>query len=102
LQPSCNSTFQNGWGNIGGVEQTKFRIAPDGLVHVEGGIDGGAVNNAAFTLRAGFRPAGTRNIVALGGGAVIAYLTIDATGAVTPRVIGAGAIFFNFEFYAEA
>jgi hypothetical protein len=26
---------------------------------VEGGIDGGAVNNAAFTLPAGFRPAGT-------------------------------------------
>ena len=94
--------FTNSWGNAGGVEAAGFWRTPDGMVHVYGGITGGAVATAAFTLPAGYRPSATRNIPALGGGGAVGFLTITNGGVVTPQAIGTGSIFFNFSFVAEA
>ena len=50
--------FQNGWINIGGPgEQAGFFKDREGVVHLMGEVNGGAVGSVIFQLPPGYRPA---------------------------------------------
>jgi hypothetical protein len=57
---SGEPAFENSWANAGGAYETAaFYKDPYGRVHLKGRIGTGTAATTAFTLPAGYRPAGT-------------------------------------------
>jgi hypothetical protein len=95
--------FANGWVNNGAPYQVAaFRKDPLGKVQIRGLINGGTINQPAFTLPVGYRPVGHQFFASEGGGAY-ARFTINATnGTVTPGP-GTGSIdLSNCEFDTDS
>lgn len=84
--------FQNGWVNYNNNnEPALFYKDNFGIVHLEGIIKSGAVNNVAFTLPTEYIPLGDKSFIAISGN-TSGYLYITAGGAVIPA-IGSNASF---------
>lgn len=78
--PVITASLQNSWT---ATTRAVYYKDADGIVHVEGRIEGGTVapNTILFTLDAGFRPANTEYyLLAISGGSGFVY--VDTDGAV--------------------
>jgi hypothetical protein len=63
-----NVTFQNGWTNYGGTNQTvQYRMFVD-LVQIRGAMKDGTNSSTAFTLPVGYRPPANTSGLLVGGG----------------------------------
>lgn len=66
--------FQNGWSNFGGgFEGARFWKDPEGVVHLEGLVSGGAVTSAIFTLPVGYRPASPKRFLSMANSVVTSF-----------------------------
>jgi hypothetical protein len=55
--------FQHSWGNSGGPNETAaFYKDREGVVHLKGGVTGGATDTTIFQLPAGYRPASGKEL----------------------------------------
>lgn len=78
--------FAGTWVNFGGgFNSAGYSKDADGVVHLQGLIKFGVIGSAAFTLPAGFRPAGTCNFPVASNGAY-GQVSVDSGGVVTPSV----------------
>lgn len=83
------TSFQNSWVNYDGFGygQARYAKGDGGMVYLDGLIKNGAVGQAAFTLPAGLRPAGTSSTgvfaPAMSNG-LYGYLVIYGDGRVIP------------------
>jgi hypothetical protein len=80
--------FQNSWVNFNATADQFAAFWKDsaGIIRLRGIIKTGAVPSVAFTLPAGFRPAGLRRF-AVSSAAAFGQVDVDPTGTVSP-VIG--------------
>ena len=92
LQQVIAPSFLSSWVDYGGNYQTAgYWKDRDNMVHLRGEIKTGSMNNAAFTLPAGYRPEAIINFASSSNGAFGAgYVT--SSGNVVP-VIGSNAQF---------
>jgi hypothetical protein len=75
--------YQNSWANVGGAYQTgRYMKDAAGFVHLSGPITGGTIGSAAFTLPAGYRPAGRLIFAANSTG--VTRIDVAANGQVIP------------------
>jgi hypothetical protein len=78
--------FQGTWVNYGGAAETAaFYKDASGIVRLKGTIKSGALTTPAFTLPAGYRPAG-EIIFAVVSNLAFGELVITTAGLVTPYV----------------
>jgi hypothetical protein len=85
----------NSWANNGGVgfETAGYLKDPLGFVHLKGLLKTGASGAVAFVLPAGFRPGGSNQYAAAGGGPSAAVVEIDIpSGNVTPFGTGVSTL----------
>lgn len=77
-------TFENSWANFGGSYNTAgyFKDAL-GIVHLKGLIASGTLQQAAFTLPAGYRPAGTEVLTGTSNGGY-GQVRVNSSGQVIP------------------
>lgn len=79
------STFSNGWSSLGApYAPIGYRKTAGGIVELRGVLNGGSVNQAAFALPAGFRPAFQKSFACVTSGTAVANLKISASGTITP------------------
>jgi hypothetical protein len=78
--------FQNSWVAYDVNNAPRFRKSPDGKVRLAGLIKSGASGTVAFTLPAGYRPAGSESVTfpVVAGAPALGYIQVAPSGAVTP------------------
>jgi len=84
-------TLLNSWVNFGGTFQTtRYMKDSNGIVHIEGLVKNGVMQNAAFTLPVGHRPAADLLTAQISNNA-IGRVDLDTYGNVTPGYAGTNA-----------
>ena len=84
-------TLLNSWVNFGGTFQTtRYMKDSNGIVHIEGLVKNGVMQNAAFTLPVGHRPAAGLITAQISNNA-IGRVDLDTYGNVTPGYAGTNA-----------
>ena len=75
------TSFSNGWAGISPIG-VKYLIDADGIVHIQGGCQGGTTNTTAFILPDGYRSTeGTHNFITLANN-VNAIASVNTAGEV--------------------
>ena len=99
-QPRAAVAFTNGWANFGSTyEGATYWKDTTGVVHLSGLIKSGTIGLSAFTLPAGFRPAGR---IAFGSCSNSAFgqLEIESNGQVIPTQGNNASFSINCSFLA--
>ncbi len=96
-------TFANGWANVAGHGTVQYRKIGD-EVELRGRMAAGTMQNTAFTLPAGFRPAAIYQFPVAsadaGGNWIFGQIEVQTTGIVKPSAgtntaIAFGALTFS-------
>lgn len=84
VTPWINATYQNSWGSYGSPYYDAQYYKDDyNVVHLRGVVTGGALNNAVFTLPAGYTPSKAYSFSTTSNNA-FAALFVNSSGLVVP------------------
>lgn len=88
-------TFQNGWGNVAGIQPVQYRKIGD-LIYLRGRMANGTLGATAFHLPLGFRPPATIDLITSGiptSSWVFGFAALNSDGSYVPYI--GGTVAFN-------